>query len=464
MNAHGTSHNGHRDKPDIQASLVQAAFARDDTRIGIKRFENGELDYLYERGTILVREAYVNQVGRLVGGERREGLIAGVAVWSIPEQPETPQGPEGPQRPEPGDEDSADQPERDEDETEVTRTLDLIDRHLGVGVATPNHVVSISPVAMCPATEPDEVLAGVGPEPGICPGHHGNGVFIQVIDTGLLADAHTHPWLAGVTGQADQFPAPTILPYTGHGTFVAGVARCMAPAADVNVARVLHHAGAQLEHELVRQLSRALSRSPDIISLSAGATSRKDVPPLGFEALWRRYRHHKGVLLVAAAGNNGDRRPFWPAAFPQVVSVGALSASWRSRASFSDHGGWVDVYAPGEDLINAFATGVYTCHEPPNTGRQRQFHGMARWSGTSFSTPLVSGLVAARMSRTGENSRQAADALLAMARAQALPGVGAVLHPCDFREDDRCAGCGHGGHHSAHQCDHSSCGHRRHCG
>src|SRR5260370_6823540 len=139
------------------------------------------------------------------------------------------------------------------------------------------------------------------------------------------------------------------------------------------VAILLYFAGAQLEHEIGRQLDEARSRGPDISSLRAGATSRNDVPPLGFEALWQRYRHYKGVQLVAAAGNNGDRRPFWPAAFPQVVSVGALAANWRSRASFSDFGGWVDAYAPGEGLVNAYATGRYPCHQPPPPARRRGF-------------------------------------------------------------------------------------------
>ena len=87
------------------------------------------------------------------------------------------------------------------------------------------------------------------------------------------------------------------------------------------------------------------------------------------------------------------------------------------------------MYAPGRDLINAFATGTYTCHVAPYTGDERKFYGMAKWSGTSFSTPIVTGLIASRISRTGETPRQAAAAVLAEARAQAIPGVGAVLLP-----------------------------------
>ena len=109
-----------------------------------------------------------------------------------------------------------------------------------------------------------------------------------------------------------------------------------------------------------------------------------------------------------------------------MLSVGALATDWRHRADFSNYGGWVDVYAPGEKLINAIGTGTYTYQIPPippGTG-QATFSGLAQWSGTSFSAPIVTGLIAARMTRCGESAREAAAALLAKARAQTIPGVG----------------------------------------
>jgi hypothetical protein len=89
----------------------------------------------------------------------------------------------------------------------------------------------------------------------------------------------------------------------------------------------------------------------------------------------------------------------------------------------------VDVYTLGEGLVNAFATGEYTYHEPPKRPATQVFDGRARWSGTSFATPLAAGLIAAEMSQAGLTASDATQAVLARAQSQAIPGVGPVLYP-----------------------------------
>lgn len=385
--------------------------------VKVKPTPGGGIDYLYAEGQILVRDMDTAAVVNLLasGGKSEPGterVIRGVRLLHL-----------------------------DPTHGDVEEALDLIDQQLGAGVATPDHVLTVSQggvplgeVGGCPATEPQEVYYGIEPFPSVCHDNSGTGVLIYIGDTGLLPDApHSHPWLDDVTGRKDPNASAgndaPIQPYAGHGTFVAGVARCLAPRADVFVDNVFAVAGSSLESDMVKRLEQALSRGSDIIHLSISAPSRKDLPLIAFREWLRRLSHHKGVVCVAPTGNNATRRPHWPAAFPEVVSVGALGADWRGRAEFSDYGPWVDVYAPGRNLVNAYTTGTYICQITPYTDQPRQFYGMAQWSGTSFSSVIVTGLIAARISRTGENAREAAAALLQQARSQAIPGVGAILLP-----------------------------------
>jgi hypothetical protein len=308
---------------------------------------------------------------------------------------------------------------------------------LGPGAVSLNHLVHISGNGGgCPAVEPDPLPAGSAPDPGYT-AHRGagEGVKVVVVDTGFDPEAPGRsPWLDGVTGEPDpNIDAAThaLVDYAGHGTFIAGVIRAVAPRAEVHVRSVFEFGGGVLESDLVKTLDEVLDCDhPDVISMSAGSYTFDPTGLQSFEVFnERRLRHHKGVVLVVAAGNDADRKPFWPAAAPYSVSVGALASTGRGRASFSNFGGWVDVYSPGQDLVNAFPAGTYTYREPPRTGQTAAFYGMARWSGTSFSTPVVAGMIAARMSETGENGRDAAAALIAQARTRAQPGVGAVLLP-----------------------------------
>jgi subtilisin family serine protease len=311
--------------------------------------------------------------------------------------------------------------------------LDEIEQRLGPGVAAPDHMMSVTPATHCPATEPDWVPGDAAPQPGIsrscC---DGRGTLVAVVDTGLVEDAPAlHPWLNGVTGQRDLLVHADglIERYGAHGTFIASIVRAMAPRAEVRVARIFEKAGALYESNVVRSLLSVLDWAPDVISLSAGTHTWNHHGLLSFHVFVDGpLRECQGTVLVAAAGNDGLDWKFSPAEMEAVIGVGALGPPGDARAWFSDYGAWVKVYAPGQDLVHAFANGLYKYHEL-RAGQQAEFFGMARWSGTSFSTPVVSGLIAARMSGTCESAHEAAESLLQLARAQALPGVGPVLRP-----------------------------------
>jgi len=320
-----------------------------------------------------------------------------------------------------------------------------LDNRLGIGVATHEHAFIITPNTMCPATEPEAVVTPQQAQdpalvraalwPAIGDPSAGADVRVSVVDTGLLDGASAWaPWILGIEPDTradiehpDRIRDGFADPYAGHGTFVSGVVRCLAPAAHVVVEREIEVSGFVRESSLIKQIHDALSRSPDIISMSAGGYTRGNVPSLAFQVLFEeRLSQIGGVAFVAAAGNDGRTAPFWPAAFPWCVGVGSMSRDGQRRSWFSNHGAWVDVYAPGEDIVNAYARLKYMT--VAGTVRDTSA-GIVKWSGTSFATPIVSGLIAARMSRTGENGRQAAEALLTAARSQFRVGVGPRLFP-----------------------------------
>jgi subtilisin family serine protease len=100
-----------------------------------------------------------------------------------------------------------------------------------------------------------------------------------------------------------------------------------------------------------------------------------------------------GKVVVASAGNTGDRIPQYPAAFPGVISVGATDDGGQV-AGFSSYGK-VDVVAPGDCVAVAEIPGVDQDRGCPGDDRD----GVAFNSGTSFSAPIVSGVLALAESR-----------------------------------------------------------------
>ena len=239
-------------------------------------------------------------------------------------------------------------------------------------------------------------------------------------------DTVRYPWLKDVEGDPDKLGpmlagnVPSIPQYVGHGTFAAGVLRCMAPGATVYVGDHFTDSGGELESVMIAKLEALVQKhKPDVVCLPAGTYTRENWAPLGFDQFHQRY---PDIVLVAAAGNDSTSRGFYPAAFDWVVGVGALGTDQEHPAWFSNFGASADIWALGEGVVNAYASGLYTYQEPPKEPAQQTFMGMARWDGTSYSAPLIAGLIADEMDRTGVSAEQAWQAV--KSTTTNIPGAG----------------------------------------
>ena len=298
---------------------------------------------------------------------------------------------------------------------------------------TPNHVLRGAPGDM---TGGPFDLPTVAPDLDVPLGDGGQSrrVTIGILDTGI--DPHPwftdHAWYRACT--ADEYevlnpaPDPDLESDSGHGTFIAGVLLQHAPSSYLRFERVLSADGIAEEldvlHGMTRIQARAAARGHrlDLLNLSLGGFTFDDRPsPVLAAAVARLARH---TVVVAAAGNDASDRPFWPAALKDVVAVAALAeqsaGSEPERASFSNYGWWVDAAAPGEKIASSFLT----------HGRENgeEFHGYAKWSGTSFAAPYVVGKIAALMSDKHMSARDAVRQLLDPAGTR-IPDLGVVVSP-----------------------------------
>jgi hypothetical protein len=396
---------------DAHYRVIQEAFARVGTRLELAYTPNGEVNYICERGRLLVDAPDVN-LGPLADRLRGHEVIERGESMAIVSIDNLAGG-----------------------YLSVPDALALLDRDFHADLPpgatppwSPNHLFHVE--RLCSAIEPE--VPGGPPQPWPPPREPAadeQPVRIGLVDTGLIQPVDPAlTWLAGVDGEDD--PLTTVLPgglrlippFAGHGTFVAGVARCMAPRSEIFVGNELDIAGATLESKIVGKIEQVMARfNPAVINVSSGTYTRGNWAPIAFQGFANR---HPDLTLVAAAGNDSTDRPLYPGAFPWVISVGALGPDQAHLAWFSNYGPAVDVYALGEGIVNAFAVGQYRYHEPPKQPARQDFLApMARWSGTSFSAPLVSGMIASRMGRTGESSADAAQALLGEAGNNLVDGT-----------------------------------------
>lgn len=219
-------------------------------------------------------------------------------------------------------------------------------------------------------------------------GNGGAGVTIAVIDgpVDLAHPVFTGADISVATG-ATLWPARLGNRLAEHGTMVASIlfgqpgsaVEGLTPNARGLIVPVFDiDTGKAPQLEIARAIQIAITEGADIINFSGGQYSDTGVADQWLADAVQRCAE-AGVLLVAAAGNDGCECLHVPAAASTALAVGAVDANGEPM-DFSNYGSDYTcngITAPGQNIIGAIPGG-----------------GVARMSGTSFATPLVSGVAA----------------------------------------------------------------------
>jgi len=201
-------------------------------------------------------------------------------------------------------------------------------------------------------------------------------IIVAVLDTGIDIN---HEDLAGKVKNSVNFSSSlTDGDIYGHGTLIAGLiaasekdlkgATGVAYNCSLLNVKVADDAGFTTPEAIAKGIIWAADNGAQIINLSVVLTKPATIVEDAVKYAWS-----KGCLLVAASGNNAGIKPMYPAAYENVISVGATDQSDR-LAKWSNRGEWVTVSAPGVDIYST---------SPDDKYNQK--------SGTSFATALVSG-------------------------------------------------------------------------
>ena len=238
----------------------------------------------------------------------------------------------------------------------------------------------------------------------------GNGVRIAILDTGVTASQA----FASSISSINLVGLPTDLSkQNGHGTAVASMiigrdslTPGVAPGAEIVSIRIANDLGQSDSYLLAQGIVAAVDAGAKLINISLGGSDSALVK----NAI--EYARVAGALIIAASGNNGLDRVKFPAANAGVIAVGAVDAL-GNHLDFSNTGSEVAISAPGFGVNAAWIGNQATSV-----------------SGTSFSTPIVVGAIAALMSQPGSaklTGPQAYNLLLAYLNDGGEAGADAAL-------------------------------------